>query len=353
MLRNFSSYTHGCSVCYSVVDAMKRLIFSDVHLHPFTYGATTLENGYNSRLWSQWRALDEILQYLEEHEDIKRVYCGGDLFHTPGNIPTAAMQIAGWFADNLKDIIGNRGNLCGDVNQLITVVGNHDRSDKAGNVHCLNLLGHTSSHGVFMLDYTENEDEIKRFFERISKLDYNCMALMHQGVSGVPLASGYVLDERLTPEMIPDNCHVFTGHYHFHRQVSPNLTVIGNLTAINWNDIDQEKGFLVWDDETDVIEFIPTHAPKFITYDPLKSVENCFVRHTGSPKPSDIPDIRKALIDKGALTVEFPVATEKRETTKFNNNFDLQQMVAELDELDLDPRRKEVGVEVREGRYEA
>jgi DNA repair exonuclease SbcCD nuclease subunit len=326
---------------------MKRLIFSDLHLHPWNYGATTLENGFNSRIWSQWKALEEVLVYYQF--SFMEIYCGGDFFHTPGSIPTQALQIANKFVEYVPDL-----NL---------LVGNHDRADKAGGIHGLDRLGSTpcldykfegyeDDPSIFGLNYTEDEDELKRFFDAVAAYNEPCMALMHQGVAGVPLASGWVLDERLTPDMIPDNCHVFTGHYHFHREVSPNLTVIGNLTALNWNDIDQEKGFLVWDDETNETEFIPTHAPKFITYHPDKSVENCFVRYNEAVKPNDIPEIRKELKDQGALTVEFPVSTEEEETVKFSGSFDLNKMVEELEALEMEPRRKEIGSDVRTGAYE-
>ena len=68
----------------------KRLIFSDLHLHPFLYGSSTTETGYNSRLWSQWLVIQEMIQDAVDR-GVKHAYFGGDLFHVHGTISVEAM----------------------------------------------------------------------------------------------------------------------------------------------------------------------------------------------------------------------------------------------------------------------
>lgn len=330
---------------------MKRLIFSDVHLHTWQYGARVLENGFNSRLWSQKLALDKMLDRAAE-EGVKYAYFGGDFFHTPGNVPTQALQVANEFFQRVQ----NHGI------QLYMLAGNHDMASRNGKIHALAGRQYVTAPGqyrmwrdggtpVHTLGYTTDSKVIEDFLKNTNT--DGGLILMHQGVAGVPLSSGYVLDERLTAEMIPENCEAFTGHYHFYRAVSPRLTVIGNLSAINWSDIDQRKGYILWDDVTGNQEWIESEAPRFVTYDPEQSVENCFVRYCEEVSRGDISEIRKELLQLGAIAIEFPSVKldDMRSWRSFKNRFNVVDYIKSLEE-DMEERRKEVGVEVRGGCYE-
>lgn len=327
------------------------MIFSDVHLHPWRYGATTLENGYNSRLWAQGGALDLVFETCLE-EEIEYAYFCGDMFHTPGNIPTQALATAQEFFRKMKE----------QGIKLRMLVGNHDMGNRAGNIHA---LGHyavkpgefkTWQDGSLLvhgLGYTTDEDQLRKFLEYGA--EYGGMLLMHQGVAGVPLASGYILDEKLTGDLIPENCVAFTGHYHNHTKVNPRLTVVGNLTALNWNDIDQRKGFIVYDDETGELETISSGAPEFVSYDSEDGpVEGNFVRFGQPVADSEIETIRKELLEDGALTVEFTnIVTDNADCNVSSVsavNFSPEAYIAEL-EKEMDPRRVEVGQQTREQNY--
>jgi DNA repair exonuclease SbcCD nuclease subunit len=298
----------------------------------------------------------DVIKYAKSN-NIEYIYHGGDTFHTPGSIPTQALSIFQGFLSSL-----NSNNI-----KFRTLVGNHDQANRIGNIHPLNTnfikgnltaepgeIKHWVDDGlnVFAMGYTESEDKIKELLEVASRTP--SMVLMHQGVAGVPLSSGYVIDERLSPSMIPNNCRVFTGHYHYHKQVTPNLTVIGNLTALNWSDIDQIKGFLVWDDETNETEFIESGAPRFISlrhdmdWDDSNS---CFVRFMGEVSLGESRAIRKDLLDRGAITVEFPSLVKAFESEINRDSFKAKDYLKEL-EKDLEPRRLKVGQEIREENYE-
>jgi DNA repair exonuclease SbcCD nuclease subunit len=337
---------------------MKRLIFSDLHLHPWSYGATVTEHGYNSRLWAQKLALDEMLTYAIEHE-IEYAYFLGDLFHTHGNVPTQALAIAADFFRELR-------RHC-SINAL---VGNHDMANKSGSIHALSFLeptevienGHWVNGGVNIggLSYTTDDDELKQFLDICG--DTGGIALLHQGVANVQLSSGYIIDERLSPEMIPDNVVAFSGHYHFHKRVSQNLTVVGNLAALNWSDANQTKGFVVYDDETGTIEHIEQHsAPNFVSFDQPqfrgnneRSVDGNFLRLNYPVAVEDQEEIRKGWLKQGALTVEFPqTVTAQTETTRMKAGEELtvESLVEAFARKDMDPRRREVGEEVRSETY--
>lgn len=334
----------------------KRLIFSDVHLNTWQYGATVDKDGYNSRLGAQRAALTQIVQTIDAH-NIKYVYFGGDLFHTHSRIPTQALCVAAEFIGELK---------YREIN-FRAIPGNHDFEDKAGKIHALQWLSEESLRGywrdaglvIVALPYTEDKEVIKRF---LGEIPPGSMALLHQGVNGVPLSSGYVLDESLTPEMIPDHATVFTGHYHFHKRVKPNLTVIGNLTPLNWSDIDQQKGFIIWDDQTKEQRFFPQkYSPAFMSWNnsiakhsDISNVKNAFVRWTEEIKQGDQEGIRKELIKEGALTVEFPKVEIEIGSSAIRTGEDItvEHLVKTFETKDMEPRRIKVGQEIREEKYE-
>jgi DNA repair exonuclease SbcCD nuclease subunit len=335
----------------------KRLIFSDLHLHPWAYGATITSDRFNSRLWAQREALREMVEYAVENE-VKYAYFGGDLFHEHGKVPTQALMIASELFNTLR----KHGI------KVRAIHGNHDQYDRQGKIHSLAFLpeeeisGHWVDEGleIHALPYTGDEEALKRFLGDVGDGNGGMM-MLHQGVQGVPLASGFVPDEKLTAEMIPDNVQAFTGHYHFCKQVSQNLTIIGNLTPLNWGDIDQNKGFLVYDDELSSADLIlQKSAPSFITWNEsiakhsdLSNVEGNFVRYTDPVEAAAHSEIREALMKEGALTVEFPEVKleEGTDDLRTGDATTVQDVVKSFSDA-TDGRRKEVGTELREGNYE-
>lgn len=331
---------------------MRRLFISDLHLNTWSYGATINNQGFNSRLAAQEGALSEVIQYIEA-EGINFLYFLGDCFHVHGRIPTQAMVVASNF---FRGVRARNCNIRG-------IWGNHDFESKDGKINSVTpiltpneLSGDWNDDGlrVLALPYTEDEETIKRFLGNATP---KAMIMLHQGVMGVPLSSGYVLDEKLTPEMIPDYCKAFTGHYHFHKVVSERLTVIGNLTPLNWSDLDQPKGFVVWDDEKvePPKQVIQKSAPAFISYEKDKNVENAFVRYTDEVQMKDQEEIRQSLIKEGALTVEF--TSTKTETgskeIRREEQITTEHLIKAFETDDMEPRRKIVGKEIREEKYAA
>jgi len=338
---------------------MKRVIISDLHLHPWTYGAGLTPEGYNTRLWAQKEALDEVVNYVEEH-NITFVYFTGDLFHVAGKIDTQAFMIAQGFFKSLRSM---------DC-RIRAIAGNHDMVGRSGLIHTLAGLGHDElgepeftvgegfwedDEGLLVrgLSYTEDEEKLKAFLGKAGEGEGG-LVLLHQGVSGLPLASGYVLDERLTSDMIPDTCDAFTGHYHMHKRVSKNLTVVGNLTALGWGDIDLVQGFVVYDDETGEVEQIVQHsAPDFVSAGGKH--EGNFVRVEEAVKLADQDHIRQELMREGALAVEFPnveIEVGVTSTLKCGEEITIQHVLETFQDPKMEPRRQEVGSELREESYE-
>ena len=335
----------------------KCLIFSDLHLHPFSYGSHITDDGLNSRLAAQAKAADEMIEDAV-NEGVTHAYFCGDLFHSHGNIPTQALMVA---ADMFTKI-RNQGIA------IRAIPGNHDQYDRQGRIHGLQFLpeseriGHWVDQGqqVLSLPYTTDDDVLNRFLGEAAVAGESTLLMLHQGVSGIPLSSGYVLDERLTSDMIPDNCRAFTGHYHFHRAVTPKLTVVGNLTPLGWGDIDQPKGWVIWDRNTGALEQkFQTASPNFITWNQevakwadANYLNRNFVRYTDPIHYGEQPEIRERLLKEGALTVEFPSMKVEHEDDNIRGgeNITAEHLAEEFDKK-TDGRRAEVGKEIRESTY--
>jgi DNA repair exonuclease SbcCD nuclease subunit len=334
---------------------VKRIIYSDLHLHTWSYGATVTSDGFNSRLYAQCQALIEMANYAEQN-DIRYVYFCGDLFHTPGKVPTQALQLAQQaFAQmKLKGL------------QVRFLVGNHDMENRTGTIHALNWLEQygfvvdgtcpqqwvDNDLDVFALGYTEDAELITRTLKNV---EAGSMVLLHQGVNGHALGSGYVLNDVLTPEMInPDIRHCFTGHYHRNDFVTKNLTIVGAMTPLTWSDIDESKGFLVWDDETNkVTQCVSEIPPKFVSLEatdhmPTKDFTNCFVRVTDKPQ-YPMEEVREDLQKRGALKVEFGLTSDEDKTTitrQAFKTFDIQTGIEQA-EKGIQPARRVVGEKLR------
>jgi len=350
---------------------MKRLLFSDIHFHTWSYGATVSESGMNSRLEGQYKAAMEMVEYASEH-GIRYAYFLGDLFHTHAQIPTQAL----WCASHIFSAPREQGIF------VRSIYGNHDMASRDGRFNSLEFLRRHNyemppypteanpapkAQDYYWVDdqlkvmgvpYTNDEDLLKRCFDYADKQQEKMVMLLHQGVAGVPLSSGILLDERLSPEMIPANVIAFTGHYHFHKRVTDNLTVVGNLAPINWNDVDQKKGWVTFDDETGEIEqIIQQSAPEFrLVGRDNSECRNAFVRYCDAVGGAEAEEIRTRLLKDGALGVEFPEAREEGEARSFKTPTGAEttlQHLIKIYEAEQEPRRQEVGVMVREGKYEA
>jgi DNA repair exonuclease SbcCD nuclease subunit len=287
---------------------MKVLIFSDLHLHEWSYAAR-LESGTNSRLLAQVKALWEMADYCR-NQDIRKVVFCGDMFHKHGTltapvITSAYSAFSHWFGEWAWKY---------DTDTFYFLVGNHDMG--AG-YHCMDWLsqfGHVITGPKILWDnfwgcgYTEDKENLTWMLDRTDGVIF-----LHQGVSGVKMGSGRVLNEILTPVMVEKSPvkHVFTGHYHKHERVSNKLTVVGSLMQHTWADAGTSHGFLVYETDTDTFEQIPTSAPLFVRYPECgkTGVKNNYVRCENIDE-----ETKKELYLLGALYVDaVPVPREESE----------------------------------------
>ena len=290
---------------------MRILVFSDLHLHNWSYGSSLGPLGMNSRLLDQADILQQIVSIVGEQE-IEKVVFAGDMFHTHGKLDAAVLKVAYDGISDLKIALGLHPQ------SLVMLVGNHDTADKTKAIHSLHWLNEygmvvdTWMHdcGLSFLSYTERKKDLEMFFKNSGHVCF-----IHQGISGVPMGSGFLIDETFNLGMIPRHVdHVYAGHYHTHKRVSDKATVIGSPMQFTWADEGEEKGVLIVDTSTGQIEFITLESPKFVTYNMTnaqragrhtqETIEGNFVRVINYDETHK-EDIRKEFIDRGSRSVEF------------------------------------------------
>ena len=338
----------------------KILIFSDVHLHNWTYGSKLLATGYNDRLIDQCYFFNHIIQYCSEH-NIDWAICGGDVFHTHGKIATEVLNVAAGKFNELAQV----------TKKCTTLVGNHDM--KSNNINALNFLRYTKRRDgtgwtvvndfdtdwkFGFISYTDCEAEFKDNLKQVTKNPNIKYLFMHQGVKSVKVGSGFEIpNEFLSPDIIPEQIKfAFTGHYHRHQEVAENLIVIGSPMQYTWSDAGDKKGFIVLDTDTDTWEFIEyKESPKFIEmengFDPIDAVNNNFIKITNNF--NNIEQQKINLFQKGARSVEFSPKVhgmDKERRTRLEAPLSVQEAL-EIFEKNLENSYIESGEKIRSKKY--
>lgn len=293
------------------------LVFSDLHLHCWKYGASIDPNtGMNTRLLHQQEVLRQIYRYaLDNH--IGHVFFCGDLFHTHGTIHVGPLMVAN---DALWKASEN-----GIATYLLS--GNHDTSDRNGHLSSVYSLTKRPyvhpikwesilkmwERDVLFMSWTQDAELLQRQVESAAP---GSLLFLHAGVKGASLNSlGFALNEELLdPDWIPDHVeHAFIGHYHSFR-TTPKWTIPGSPMHLTWTDADESRGFLHV--KLDPLEILPIglNFPRFKVLDAAQELDPVdiggnFLKLTGVEDPSSkrAQDFARELRNAGAITVEFDV----------------------------------------------
>ena len=203
-----------------------------------------------------------------EKEGITTVIDMGDTFDSRKGIDFAALA---WSKVNYFDRLEQLG--C----TVHTIVGNHTAYYKNTNeVNAIDLLlreydnihiySETTEIKVDKLDillvpWINNENE-KKTLKLIEKT--NCPVTMgHLELKGFRIHRGYVMESGTDCNLFKKFERVYSGHYHT-RSSQDNIYYLGNPYEIYWNDLEDTRGFHIFDTET--LEHTPINNPYRIFY---------------------------------------------------------------------------------------
>ena len=203
-----------------------------------------------------------------EKEGITTVIDMGDTFDSRKGIDFAALA---WSKVNYFDRLEKLG--C----TVHTIVGNHTAYYKNTNeVNAIDLLlrEYDNIHiyseaieikvdklNILLVPWINNENE-KNTLKLIEKT--SCPVTMgHLELKGFRIHRGYVMESGTDCNLFKKFERVFSGHYHT-RSNQDNIYYLGNPYEIYWNDLEDNRGFHLFD--TDTLEHTPINNPYRIFY---------------------------------------------------------------------------------------
>jgi DNA repair exonuclease SbcCD nuclease subunit len=187
----------------------------------------------------------------------------GDTFDSRKGIDFSALS---WAKNHYYDRLKSMG--C----SVITVVGNHTAYYKNTNdVNAVDLLLREYSNVRVVSDPEElnihglkilfipwiNDQNKEKSFKMIQKS--NCkVAMGHLELNGFSAYRGHVMDHGYDGDIFAKYEKVFSGHYHT-RSSDGKIFYLGNPYEIYWNDVNDTRGFHIFDTET--LDHTPVNNP--------------------------------------------------------------------------------------------
>ena len=210
---------------------------------------------------------DIFFPYLEEN-GITTIVDMGDTFDNRTGINFSSLA---WAKDNYYDRLSNLGV------RVYTVVGNHTAYYKNTNsINAVDLLLREYDNIHVVSEYEEIKlDNLKvglipwidaeneaHTYSKLKKT--KCPVVMgHLELSGFMANQNHVMEHGADRNPYKKFDKVFSGHYH-HRSSQDNIHYLGNPYEIYWNDVNETRGFHVFDTET--LEHTPINNPYRMFY---------------------------------------------------------------------------------------
>lgn len=201
---------------------------------------------------------DVFFPKLEER-NIKTVVHLGDAFDNRKGIDYWALE---WAKTNVYDRFQKLGI------KVYNIVGNHDAYYKNSNeVNAIDSLLQQydnvipiSSPKEFCIDSlntlmlpwicSDNEEEVYNLIKETNAK----VVFGHLELSGFAAYPGHLQIEGLEPEKFNKFDRVFTGHYHT-KSDNGKIFYLGNTYQMFWNDVDDTRGFHIFDTDTYELEY--------------------------------------------------------------------------------------------------
>jgi len=200
--------------------------------------------------------------YLEEHQ-IDTVIDMGDTFDNRRNIDLASLE---WskrvYFDKLQDmgitlhsIVGNHTAYYKDTNEVNTIdllLSEYDNISVYSNTTEINIDGLD----ILLIPWINQENE-KETYNLIKKTKCS-VAMGHLELNGFTATPGHMMEHGASLEPYQNFEKVYSGHYHT-RSDNGKIYYLGNPYELFWNDVNQIRGFHIFDTSTK--EHTPVNNP--------------------------------------------------------------------------------------------
>jgi len=239
---------------------MKVAIITDQH-----FGARK-----NSKLFHDYflKFYNDVFFPTLEREGITTIIDMGDTFDSRKGIDFSALS---WAKNNYYD------RLCDMGVEVHTIVGNHTAYYKNTNeVNAVDLLLREYQNVIVYSEPTEVLlDKLKVLFipwinaenfedtVNAIKVSTSSCAMGHLELNGFRAHRGHVMEDGMDCKLFEKFKRVFSGHYHT-RSDDGRIFYLGNPYEMFWNDVNDTRGFHIFDTET--LEKTPINNPYRMFY---------------------------------------------------------------------------------------
>ncbi len=198
--------------------------------------------------------------YLEKN-NIKTILDLGDTFEDRKSVNIAGLHAAReMFFDEAKE----RGI------KIIALLGNHDVFYRNTNeVNSMDILGAAYPNMHIVKEYEEfkfgekifgmmswvNNENLSKNMDIIKNTSKANYLLGHFEVAGFEMTKGNVAEKGFSQETFSKFEMTLSGHFHIKNKIG-NIYYIGNPFQTNWDDYGSDRGFHIYDTETDEFSFI-------------------------------------------------------------------------------------------------
>jgi len=161
--------------------------------------------------------------------------------------------------------------------KVIAILGNHDVFYRNTNeVNSMDIIESSYDNIYVVEEYEEfkvgqktfgmmswvNNSNLERNLARIEAANTNYL-LGHFEIKNFEMTKGNVADKGFEPSIFSKYDLVLSGHFHIKNKIG-NILYIGNPFQTNWDDFSSDRGFHVYDSDTDEFTFIKN---TYETYD--------------------------------------------------------------------------------------
>ena len=209
-----------------------------------------------SKIWLDYfqKFYDEVFFPTLKKEGIDTILDLGDTFDNRKGVDLRSLD---WAKSNYFDIIRDNGM------KMISIVGNHtafykDTNDintidlmlrEYDNIRIVEECEEITVGGlpILFIPWINSENDAKTY--QMIK-DSKCkVAMGHLELNGFVATHGHVMDVGADFECYNKFKHVFSGHYHT-RSNNGSIYYLGNPYEMFWNDVNDKRGFHIYDTDT-------------------------------------------------------------------------------------------------------
>lgn len=226
---------------------MKFICTADLHIKIWQDNEI-MEDGIPKRLAEIFSTLHDMVEYARNNS-ISTIIIAGDINDLKNKVDTEAFVLMREFLENNLDI------------RFIILHGNHDSSNKTKIRSAIQLLEGSNVETIIDKVSIHNNTTFLPYSNNIVDMARNCdsndIIISHFGLGDAQLSSGISLRTGINSSDLKKFKLVILGHYH-KPQKTNHCYYIGSPIQLRRDEHDEEKRFLVIDNETLEVESILT-----------------------------------------------------------------------------------------------